>query len=265
MMKSLFTSATGMQAHQTVVDTTANNLANVDTSGFKRSQVEFQDLLYQTIRAPGTQGATGFEIPTGIQIGSGVRTSGISKIFTPGVMENTGNNFDLSISGDGFFQILLPNGNFAYTRDGSFRPNSAGTLVTADGYALQPPIVIPQDVEVEKVTVGYDGTVSVVSAGSPNTATPIGNILLSRFINPSGLSSEGRNLFAQSTASGAPLSGTPGTNGLGSLQNGFLERSNVQVVTEMIRLITAQRAFDASQKAVLTSDQMLQTTNAMIR
>jgi flagellar basal-body rod protein FlgG len=263
MMKSLYTSATGMQAHQTVVDTTANNLANVDTSGFKRSQVEFQDLLYQTVRAAGTLGATGFEVPTGIQIGSGVRTSGISKIFTPGVMENTANNFDMSINGDGFFQILLPNGNFAYTRDGSFRPNSTGTLVTADGYVLQPPLTVPNDVE--SVTIGNDGTVSVVTAGAPTTSTQIGNIILSRFVNPGGLSSEGRNLFMQSTASGAPLSGTPGTNGFGSLQQGFLERSNVQVVTELIRLITAQRAFEASQRAVLTSDEMLQTTNGMIR
>ena len=263
MMKSLFTSATGMQAHQTVVDTTANNLANVDTTGFKRSQVEFQDLLYQTVRAPGTQGATGFEVPTGIQIGSGVRTSGISKIFTPGVTENTGNNFDVSIQGDGFFQILLPSGNFAYTRDGAFRPNSQGILTTADGYVLQPPITIPPDYET--VTIGNDGTVSVVSAGSPTASTIIGNLNLSRFVNPSGLSSEGRNLFMQSTASGAPLQGIPGANGFGSLQQGFLERSNVQVVTELIRLITAQRAFEASQRAVLTSDQMLQTTNGMIR
>jgi flagellar basal-body rod protein FlgG len=263
MMKALFTSATGMQAHQTVVDTTANNLANVDTTGFKRSQVEFQDLLYQTVRAPGTQGATGFEVPTGIQIGSGVRTSGISKIFSPGVVENTSNDYDISIQGQGFFQILMPNGEFRYTRDGSFRLNSTGQLVTADGYLLQPPTAIPPDTL--SVTIGNDGTVSVVTAGAPTTATVIGNLSLTRFVNPGGLSSEGRNLFAETTASGAPLQGTPGENGLGSLQQGFLERSNVQVVTELIRLITAQRAFEASQRCVLTSDQMLQTTNAMIR
>ena len=252
-----------MQAHQTVVDTTANNLANVDTTGFKRSQVEFQDLLYQTVRAAGTQGATGYEVPTGIQIGSGVRTSGISKIFTPGVEENTNNDYDIAIQGQGFFQILMPNGDFRYTRDGSFRINSTGNLVTADGYALQPPITIPNDAL--QVTIGNDGTISVVSAGAPTTATVVGNLSLTRFVNPSGLSSDGRNLFEQSTASGAPLQGTPGTTGLGTLQQGFLERSNVQVVTELIRLITAQRAFEASQRAVLTSDQMLQTTNGMIR
>lgn len=263
MMKSLFTAATGMIANQTVVDTTANNLANVDTSGFKRSQVEFQDLIYQTARAPGTLGATGYEVPTGIQVGSGVRTSGITKIFTEGVMENTNNILDMAIQGQGFFQVLMPDGNFRYTRDGSFRPNSTGQLVTSDGYYLQPPITLPPDTQ--EVTVGYDGTISVVTAGAPTTSTIVGNLLLTRFINPSGLSAEGRNLFEQSTASGAPLQGTPGTNGLGSLQQGFLERSNVQVVTEMIRLITAQRAFDASQRAVLTSDQMLQTANAMVR
>ena len=263
MMKSLYTSATGMQAHQTVVDVTANNLANVDTTGFKRSQVEFQDLLYQTVRAAGTQGAIGYEVPTGIQIGSGVRTSGISKVFTPGVLENTNNDFDISIQGQGFFQILMPNGDFRYTRDGSFRTNSTGNLVTADGYSINPPITIPADTL--SMTVGSDGTVSVITAGAPTTATTVGNIALTRFPNPSGLSSEGRNLFAETTASGPQLQGIPGSNGLGSLTQGFLERSNVQVVTELIRLITAQRAFEASQRAVLTSDQMLQTTNNMIR
>lgn len=263
MIKALFTSATGMMAHQTVVDTTANNLANVDTTGFKRSQVEFQDLLYQTDRVAGTQGATGLEIPTGIQIGSGVRTAGISKIFTEGNLENTNNQFDMAVNGQGFFQVLMPNGDFRYTRDGAFRMNSTGQLVTADGFLLQPPIALPNDTL--DVTIGTDGTVSVVSAGSPNSATVVGNISLTRFANPGGLRAEGRNLFSETTASGAPLQGTPGENGLGSLQQGVLERSNVQVVTELIRLITAQRAFEASQRAVLTSDQMLQTTNGMVR
>ena len=219
MMKSLFTAATGMQANQTVVDTTANNLANVDTTGFKRSQVEFQDLLYQTYRAAGTQGATGAQVPTGIQVGSGVRTSGTSKVFTQGDMQNTGNEFDIAVMGQGFFQILLPNGDLRYTRDGSFRENSTGQLVTADGYLLNPPVQLPPDAL--SVTIGNDGTVTVVSAGAPNTATQVGNVALSRFVNPSGLSAEGRNLFAESTASGAPLQGIPGSTGLGSLQQGF--------------------------------------------
>lgn len=262
MMKALFTSATGMQAHSTVVDTTANNLANVDTTGFKRSQVEFQDLMYQTVRAPGTQGANGLEVPTGIQVGSGVRTAGISKIFTPGVVENTGNNLDVSIDGEGFFQVQLPSGDARYTRDGTFRRNSTGELVTADGFQFQPPIIIPSDAL--SVTIGSDGTVSVITSATPQSTT-VGNISISRFPNPGGLSSEGRNLFSETSSSGAAIPGTPGVNGAGTLQQGFLERSNVQVVTELIRLITAQRAFEASQRAVLTSDQMLQTTNAMVR
>jgi len=263
MMKSLYTAATGMLANQTVVDTTANNLANVETAGFKRSEVNFQDLLYQTVRAAGTQGATGYEIPTGIQIGSGVRTSAITKIFTPGVVENTNNNFDIAIQGEGFFQILLPSGEFAYTRDGSFRPNSTGQLVTADGFMLQPPVAIP--IDTVSVTIGADGTVSVITGSNPTQSIQVGNISLVRFANPSGLNSEGRNLFVQSTASGSPLQGIPGTNGIGTLQQGFLELSNVQVVTEMIGLITAQRAFEASQRAVLTSDEMLRSSNDMVR
>ncbi|MDA1018129.1 MAG: flagellar basal-body rod protein FlgG [Planctomycetota bacterium] len=263
MIKSLFTSANGMRAHETVVDTVANNLANVDTTGFKRSQVEFQDLLYQTVREPGTQGATGLQIPTGIQIGSGVKTSAITKIFTEGVLENTSNQFDVAIEGDGFFQVLIPNGEIRYSRDGSFRLNSDGQLVTADGYFMQPPIQLPNDTL--NVTVGTDGTVSVVTAGAPNAAVVVGNITTTRFINPAGLRSEGRNLFNETTASGPPITGTPGENGLGTLQQGFLERSNVQVVSELIQLITAQRAFEASQRAVLTSDRMLETTNAMVR
>ena len=263
MIKALFTAASGMQAHQMVVDNTANNLANVDTTGFKRSTVEFHDLIYQTLRAPGTQGATGLEVPTGIQIGSGVRTAGITKIFNEGVLENTGNDLDMAIEGDGFFQILLPNGQPRYTRDGAFRLNSNGQLVTADGYLLQPPIALPNDTL--SVTIGTDGTVSVVSAGAPNAATVVDNISTTRFANPSGLRAEGRNLFTESTSSGAPITGTPGQNGLGTLQQGFLERSNVSVVSELVQLITAQRAFEASQRAILTSDRLLETTNAIIR
>ena len=262
MIKALFTSASGMLAQQTVVDTTANNLANVDTTGFKRSQVEFQDLLYQTVRNPGTQGANGYEIPTGIQIGSGVRTSGITKIFSEGSLENTSNTLDLAIEGPGFFLVQVPGGENRYTRDGSFRVNSTGGLVTADGFPLQPPVTIPSDAL--SITIGSDGTVSVTTPGSP-AAQNVGSISTTRFPNPGGLRAEGRNLFSETSASGASSPGTPGENGLGTLQQGFLERSNVQVVTEMIRLITAQRAFEASQRAVLTSDQMLQATNGMVR
>lgn len=263
MIKALFTGANGMQAHQTVVDTTANNLANVNTTGFKRSQVEFQDLVYQTFREPGTQGATGLEVPTGIQVGSGVRTSAISKIFTEGVLENTDNVLDIAIEGDGFFQILLPNGEFRYTRDGSFRLNSQGQLVTADGFSLQPPVTIPNDAI--SITIGTDGTVSVVTAGAPNAAVVVGNITTTRFPNRGGLKAEGRNLFAETTASGAPINGTPGQQGLGTILQGFLERSNVSVVSEMVNLITAQRAYESNQRSVRVSDQLLEIANAIIR
>ncbi len=263
MIKALFTSGNGMRAHETVVDATANNLANVNTTGFKRSQVEFQDLLYQTVREPGTQGATGLFVPTGIQIGSGVKVSGTTKIFTEGVLESTNNQLDMAVEGKGLFQVLLPNGQIRYTRDGSFRPNGNGQLVTADGYFMQPPIALPTNTL--NVTIGTDGTVSVVTAGAPNTSAVIGNITLTRFVNPAGLRAEGRNLYNQTIASGPPITGTPGINGLGTLQQNFLERSNVQVVNELIKLITAQRAFEASQRAVLTSDRMLETANGMVR
>lgn len=263
MIKALFTSANGMQAHQTVVDNTANNIANVNTTGFKRSQVEFQDLIYQTRRQPGTQGATGLEIPTGMQVGSGVKPSAITKIFTEGVLENTNHQLDVAIEGDGFFQILLPNGEFRYTRDGSFRLNSTGQMVTSDGFFVQPPIALPTDTL--SVTVGVDGTVSVVTAGAPNTATVVGNLTLTRFANSPGLRAEGRNFFSETTASGPPTTGTPGENGLGTLQQGFLERSNVEVVQELVRLITAQRAFESAQRGVRTSDTLLEITNAMVR
>jgi flagellar basal-body rod protein FlgG len=263
MIKALFTAATGMQAQQMLVDNTANNLANVNTTGFKRSQVEFQDLLYDTRRTAGTQGATGQEVPTGIQLGSGTKVSGISKIFTPGTMENTGNQLDLAIQGDGFFRIQLPSGEFRFTRDGAFRQNSGGQLVTADGFLLTPPVNLPQDTI--SITVGTDGTVSVVTGGAANVSTTVGNIQLSRFANPAGLTAEGRNLFNASTASGQPQQGNPGTGGMGTLQQGFLERSNVEVVTELVRLITAQRAFEVSSRAIRTSDSMLETSNAIVR
>jgi flagellar basal-body rod protein FlgG len=263
MIKALFTSANGMQAQQGMVDNIANNIANVNTNGFKRSHVEFQDLLYQTIRAPGTQGASGLELPTGIQVGSGVRTSAISKIFTMGSLVNTKNELDMAIEGPGFLRILLPNGEFRYTRDGSIRLNSAGQMVTSDGFYLQPPISLPQDTLT--VTIGTDGTVSVVTAGAPNTTTVVGTINLTRFVNPAGLLAEGRNLFRETTASGPPITGIPGQDGLGTLLQGFQERSNVDIVSELVSLITAQRAFESGQRAVRTSDQMLEVANAIVR
>lgn len=235
----------------------------MNTTGFKRSQVEFQDLLYQTIRAPGTMGSIGRELPTGIQVGSGVRTAATTKIFSEGVLVSTDNELDMAIEGPGFFQILSPNNDFLYTRDGTFRLNSTGELVTADGFQLQPPLSIPEDTL--SITIGTDGTVSVVTAGAPNTSTVIGNIQLTRFINPAGLSAEGRNLFKETRASGPAITGTPGQNGIGTLLQGFQERSNVEIVSELISLITAQRAYESGQRAVRTSDEMLEAANAIVR
>ncbi|MER3415384.1 MAG: flagellar basal body rod protein FlgG [Gemmataceae bacterium] len=262
MIKAFFTSATGMNAMQTVIDNTANNLANVNTTGFKRSQVDFQDLIYVTHRQPGTEGAQGFELPTGMQIGSGVRIAGTTKIFSAGTLDHTENPLDIAIEGEGFFQITLPNGQIRYTRDGAFRLNAAGNLVTSDGFLLEPPIVIPQDAV--NISIGSDGTVSVVTSagGSP---TVVGTIQIARFPNPAGLLSEGRNLFSETAASGTPTLSMPGQNGTGLLRQGFLERSNVEVVRELVNLILAQRAYEFNTKAIKVADEMLASTNSLSR
>jgi flagellar basal-body rod protein FlgG len=263
MIKAFYTAATGMNAQQTLVDNTANNLANVNTTGFKRSQVDFQDLIYQTRRSPGTAIIEGVEVPTGLQVGSGVRVAGNTKIVSEGVLENTNNPLDLAIEGDGFFQITLPNGEIRYTRDGSFRLNSEGNLVTSDGFLLEPQITIPDDTL--SFAISPDGTVSVVSSGAPTTSTVVGNINLVRFINPAGLSNEGRNLFAQTPASGEPLEATPGQEGTGLIRQGFLERSNVEVVIELLNLILAQRAYEMNTRSVRVADTMLEASNTLIR
>ncbi len=263
MIKALFTSATGMNAQQTLVDVTANNLANVNTTGFKRSQADFADLIYITERSPGADAAQGLQVPTGLQIGSGVRVAGTTKLFSEGTLENTSNQFDVAIEGQGFFQITLPDGSIRYTRDGAFRLNRDGSLVTADGFLLQPQITIPPDAV--SVGIGADGTVSVITSGAPNTSTPVGQITLTRFVNPAGLSNEGRNLFAESAASGSPQIATPGQNGAGFLRQGFLERANVDVVRELVNLILAQRAYEFNTRAVRTADEMLSNTNNLTR
>jgi flagellar basal-body rod protein FlgG len=259
MIKALFTSATGMNAQQTLVDVTANNLANVNTTGFRKSQTDFQDLIYVTGRSPGSDAAQGLQIPTGLQIGSGVRVAGTTKLFLEGVLENTGNDLDIAIEGQGFFQVTLPDGSIRYTRDGTLRKNRDGSLVTSDGFLIQPQITIPPDAV--SVGVGADGTVSVISSGSPNTSTPVGQLQVARFVNPAGLSSEGRNLYSESASSGPPQLTTPGLNGAGFLRQGFLERSNVDVVQELVNLILAQRAYEFNTRAVRTADQMLSATN----
>ncbi|NLG69488.1 MAG: flagellar basal-body rod protein FlgG [Firmicutes bacterium] len=262
MMRSLWTAASGMAGQQFTVDTIANNLANVNTAGFKKSRVDFQDLLYQTIRFAGTAVTAGAEIPTGIQVGHGVRPVATVKIFSQGTFRETNNPLDLVIEGDGFFQVLLPDGTIAYTRDGSFKKDSAGRIVTSDGFVLEPEIIIPSDAI--ELSVGADGTVSVVMV---NDSEPqeIGRIELARFVNPAGLRNYGRNLFLATGASGPPIVGQPGLDGFGAIAQGHLEMSNVEVVEEMVNLIMAQRAYDANSKAIQASDDMLQSANNLRR
>jgi flagellar basal-body rod protein FlgG len=262
MIRALFTSATGMAAQQLVVDNTANNLANVNTTGFKRSQMDFQDLIYVTQKSPGAVSAQGLEVPTGLQIGSGVRVAGNTKLFAEGSLANTGNPYDLAIEGDGFFKITLPSGDIRYTRDGTFRTNSKGELVTADGYFLDPKITIPQNAT--NVAIGIDGTVSVTTPGT-TASSELGKITLTRFANPTGLSSEGRNLYAETAASGTPRDSTGGQDGAGTIRQSFLEGSNVEVVRELVNLILAQRAYEFNTRAIRTADEMLSDTNNLTR
>jgi flagellar basal-body rod protein FlgG len=262
MIKALFTSATGMNAQQTVIDNTSNNLANVNTTGFKKGQADFQDLLYVTERTPGSETAQGLQVPTGMQLGGGARVAGVTKIFTPGELVNTGNSMDIAIEGDGFLQVSLPNGDQRYTRDGSLRMNAVGNLVTTDGFLISPQVTIPA--EAMSVSIGTDGTISVTTAGS-KTPTQVGQLTLARFANPAGLSAEGRNLFAETASSGAPNTATPGLSGTGTLRQGFLERSNVDVVGELVNLIVAQRAYEFNTRAIRTADNMLSETSQLIR
>ena len=254
MIRSLWISKTGLESQQFNVDTIANNLANVTTNGFKRQVPVFADLLYATLRQPGAQTTQLTQYPTGMQVGSGAAPVATVRIFTEGALEHTGNSLDLAINGKGFFQILLPDGTLAYTRDGSFQLDSNGQIVTSSGYQLQPTISVPQDAT--SITIGTDGTVSVTTPNSPN-ATQIGNIQLADFINPAGLQSEGNNLYVETSASGPPTVNDPGTNGLGTLDQGYVEISNVSATEELVDLITAQRAFEINSRAVRTSDEML--------
>lgn len=257
MQRSLFTGATGMRAQQLNLDVIANNLANVNTTAFKRSRVDFQDLLYQTLRAPGSISAQGLEVPSGIQLGHGVGIASITKLFLQGSFLETGNSLDIAIEGDGFFQITLPDGEVGYSRDGSFELNRDGIIVTADGFALEPEITIPEDAI--NIAIGTDGTVTVTL--SDGTTDELGQIELARFINPAGLLSQGRNLFRESEASGDPILSIAGEDGAGTLRQAFLESSNVSVVDEIVQLIVTQRAFEVNSSVIRTSDEMLQTAN----
>ena len=255
MIRSLWIAKTGLDAQQTQLDVISNNLANVSTNGFKRARAVFEDLLYQTIRQPGAQSSQQTQLPSGLQIGTGVRPVATEKIFTQGNMQQTSNPLDIAIQGAGFFQVLMPDGTTAYTRDGSFQTNNQGALVTSSGFAVQPAITIPANTT--SVTVGRDGTVSVTQAGSAAN-TQVGSLQLVNFINPAGLQSRGENLFLETAASGTPSANTPGTNGLGQLSQGYVETSNVNVVEELVNMIQTQRAYEINSKAITTSDQMLQ-------
>ncbi len=259
MLRAFSTAATGMTAQQMMVDVIANNLANINTVGFKRSQVDFQDLMYVKIKEPGREVASGVVAPSGFEIGSGVRPASTLKVFTQGEQENTGRSLDIAIQGDGFFQVTAPGGESRYTRDGSLRRDASGNLVTSGGYTLEPSIAIPNDAV--SISIGRDGTVTVFNG---TTNSPVGQITLVRFANPSGLSSEGDNLLAETSASGSPTTGNPGSDGLGALQQGFLERSNVQMVTELVNLIMAQRAYEINSRAIKAGDEMLTTANRLI-
>ncbi len=251
-----------MTAQQLYLDTIANNLANTNTVGFKRSRVEFQDLFYEGARQVGTPTAGGARVPTGVQIGAGVRPVATQKLFLQGDFQQTENPLDVAIEGEGFFQVALPDGGIAYTRAGAFKKDGEGRITTSDGFPLQPEIVIPS--EATSITIGPDGTVSVTLAGSPEPEQ-VGTIELARFVNPSGLLAIGRNLFLPTAASGAPITGTPGTQGFGTLGQGFIELSNVRVVEEMVNLIVSQRAYEAMAKAVQAADEMLQIANTIRR
>jgi flagellar basal-body rod protein FlgG len=254
MLPALWVAKTGLSAQDTNLTVISNNLANVSTTGFKRDRAEFQDLLYQIKRQPGGQSTQDSELPSGLQVGTGVRVVGTQKNFSAGSLQTTEQPLDLAINGRGFFQILQPDGTTSYTRDGTFHLSSEGQVVTANGYTLEPAIVVPNDAQT--FTVGQDGTVSITVAGNP-AAQVIGNLQTVDFINPAGLQAAGNNLFLETAASGAPQIGTPGLNGFGTTLQNTLETSNVSTVEEMVNMITTQRAYEMNSKVISTADQML--------
>ncbi len=262
MIKAMNTAATGMVAQQMNIDNIANNLANVNTTGFKKGRMEFQDILYQNFRKAGTSSALGAVIPVNLDVGHGTKAVATTREFSSGSMIVTGNPTDIAIAGNGFFQIQMPDGTLSYTRDGSFKISADGTLVTSDGFPLTPEITISEDAT--DISIGIDGEVFVLVAGS-ETPQQIGQIELTKFINPAGLSAIGHNLYLETPASGPPITGTPTTEGLGRLDQGHLENSNVSVVDEMVHMILAQRAYEINSKVIQASDEMSQTTNNLKR
>ncbi len=262
MMSAMWSAAAGMAVQQYNMDAISNNLANVNTTGYKKGRAEFQDLLYQTVNLAGTNSSTSTTLPAGIQLGHGAKLQSLVRDYSTGNLRQTGNRFDLAIEGDGFFRVTMPDGTLAYTRDGSFSTDQNGTLVNAAGYTLDPQITVPQDAL--SVTVAADGTVSVTQPGQTQPQQ-IGQITLSHFINPAGLNQLGHNLVQPTLASGDAIDGTPGTDGIGTINQGFLEVSNVDVAEEMVNMIIGQRAYEANSKTIQTVDNMLSLLNQLKR
>jgi len=258
MNQSLWIAKTGLDAQQTKMSVISNNLANASTTGYKRGRAVFEDLLYQNQRQVGAQSSQDTLYPTGLMIGTGVRTVATEKLFSQGAMSQTQNPLDVAIDGKGFLQITMPDGTLAYTRDGSLQVNAKGELVTASGYPVQPAVTIPADAQ--SITIGTDGIVSVRQPGQSAT-TQVGTLQLASFVNPAGLQPMGSNLFMESSASGNAQTGAPGLNGLGTVMQGYVEGSNVNVVEELVSMIETQRAYEMNSKAIQTSDQMLQFVN----
>ena len=262
MMRAMWSAASGMNVQTTNMDTISNNLANINTAGFKKARAEFQDLLYQTLNTAGTSTSTTTTQPTSLQLGHGARLSAMVKDFSTGSLQQTNSSYDLAIQGDGFFRVLQTDGTFAYTRDGSFTVDQNGNMVDSSGYTLDPQITIPQDAT--SISIASDGTVTVTQPGQ-TTPQQVGQITISNFINPNGLNSIGKNLMQPTLASGDPIDGVPGTTGLGTIQQSSLEGSNVDMASEMVNMIVGQRAYEANSKTIQTCDQMLQLVNNLKR
>jgi flagellar basal-body rod protein FlgG len=262
MIRALWTAASGMQAQQLNIDVVANNLANVATTGFKKSRADFQDLMYQTVKTTGAPSTNSTTIPTGIQVGLGVKPASVTKIFSAGNITQTGNELDIAIQGEGFFQVQQSDGSTAYSRAGALKKDGQGRVVTPDGSPVLPEILIPSNAT--RVTVGSDGTVSVQQAGQ-TAATTVGTLQLASFSNPSGLNSIGKNLFLPTDSSGSATTGTAGQNGLGTLEQGYVEMSNVSIMEEMVSMIVGQRAYEINSKVVQASDEMLQQAAGLKR
>ena len=254
MIRSLWISKTGLDAQQMQLDTISHNLANVGTNGYKRAHAQFEDLLYQNLRQAGSQETQQTTLPTGLQLGTGVRPVGTSRVFTQGNLNRTENPLDLAINGNGFLQVQMPDGTTAYTRDGALKVDAQGQLVTANGYPITPAITLPQNAT--RFTIGADGVVSAMTPGA-TAPTQVGQIQTATFVNPAGLDPQGQNLFRETAASGAPTVGAPGLNGHGTLSQGYVETSNVNVVEELVTMIQTQRAYEINSKAIQTADQML--------